>query len=57
MNLDLYQSKVNSKYKTNYELPILFFTQLVGVAYGLDARDLGLEMNIVSPRKVLAQYL
>lgn len=57
MNLDVYQSKVNSKYKTNYELPVLFFTQLVGVAYGLDTRDLGLEMNIVSPKKVLAQYL
>jgi len=57
MNLDLYQSKVNSKYKTNYELPVLFFTQLVGVAYGLDPKRLGLEMNIVSPRKVLAQYL
>ena len=57
MNLDLYQSKVNSKHKTNYELPVLFFTQLVGVAYGLDARDLGLEMNIVSPKKVLAQYV
>jgi len=57
MNLDLYQSKVNSKYKTDYELPVLFFTQLIGVAYGLDARDLGLETNIVSPRKVLAQYL
>ncbi|MFB0546203.1 MAG: CoB--CoM heterodisulfide reductase iron-sulfur subunit B family protein [Anaerolineae bacterium] len=57
MNLDLYQSKVNSKYKTNYELPVLFFTQLVGVACGLDPKGLGLEMNIVSPRKVLAQYL
>ncbi len=57
MNLDLYQSKVNSKYKTNYKLPVLFFTQLVGVAYGLDPKGLGLEMNIVSPKKVLAQYL
>ncbi len=57
MNLDLYQSKVNSKHKTNYELPVLFLTQLIGVAYGLNARDLGLEMNIVSPSKVLAPYL
>lgn len=57
MNLDLYQSKVNSKYKTNYQFPILFFTQLVGVAYGLAPRSLGLEMNIVSPKRVLAQYL
>jgi len=57
MNLDLYQSKVNSKYKTNYQLPVLFFTQLVGVACGLDPKGLGLEMNIVSPKKVLAQYM
>jgi heterodisulfide reductase subunit B len=57
MNLDLYQSKVNSKYKTSYQFPILFFTQLVGVAYGLDTRDLGLEMNIISPKQVLAKYL
>jgi heterodisulfide reductase subunit B len=57
MNLDLYQSKVNSKYKTNYQFPVLFFTQLVGVAYGLAPKVLGLEMNIVPPKKVLAQYL
>jgi heterodisulfide reductase subunit B len=57
INLDLYQSKINSKYKTNYQLPILFFTQLVGVACGLDPKGLGFEMNIVSPKKVLAQYL
>jgi heterodisulfide reductase subunit B len=57
MNLDLYQGKVNSKYKTNHELPVLFFTQLVGLAFGLSSKGLGLEMNIVSPRKILTQYL
>ena len=57
MNLDLYQSKVNAKYKTNYKLPILFFTQLVGLAYGLGASDLGLETNIVSPKEALTNYL
>lgn len=56
MNIDLYQSKVNRKFKTNYELPVLFLTQLVGVAYGLDTKDLGLETNVVSPQKLLAQY-
>jgi len=27
-NLDAYQSRVNRKFKTNYKLPVLFFTQL-----------------------------
>ena len=56
-NLDAYQSRVNSKFKTNYNLPILFFTQLMGVAFGLNSKDLGLKTNIVPPQKVLAEYL
>lgn len=56
-NLDAYQSRVNSEFKTNYGLPVLFFTQLIGIALGLAPRALGLEKNIVSPMKVLAPYL
>ena len=57
MNLDAYQSKVNSKFKTNYNLPVLFFTQLMGIAFGLNGEDVGLKTNIVPPQKVLAEYL
>ena len=56
-NLDAYQSRVNKKFKTNFNLPILFFTQLMGVAFGLGDGDLGLKTNIVPPQKVLANYL
>jgi len=56
-NLDAYQSKVNSKFKTNYKLPVLFITQLIGIALGLDSKDLGLKTSIVPPHKVLAKYL
>jgi len=57
MNLDAYQSKVNSKFNTNYNLPVLFFTQLMGIAFGLNSEDVGLKTNIVPPQKVLAEYL
>lgn len=56
-NLDVYQSKVNSKFKTNFDLPVLFVTQLIGIALGLERKSLGLEKNVVSPMKVLAPYL
>ncbi len=56
-NLDAYQSRVNSKFKTNYHLPILFFTQLIGVALGLNEKELGLKTNVVPVEKVLAKYL
>ena len=52
-NLDAYQSKVNSKFKTNYNLPVLFITQLIGIALGVDPISLGLNTNIVSPSRLL----
>ena len=56
MNLDAYQSQVNKKYKTNYKLPILFTTQLMGFALGLGEADMGFNTNIVSASGVLAKY-
>jgi len=57
INLDAYQSQVNSKFKTHYHLPVLFLTQLIGVALGITTNVLGLQRNIVSPMRVLAPYL
>ena len=57
INLDAYQSQVNSRFKTNYNLPVLFVTQLVGVALGIKPDALALSRNIVSPMRVLAPYL
>jgi heterodisulfide reductase subunit B len=56
-NLDAYQSRVNKKFKTNFNLPILFFTQLMGVAFGLSDEDLMLKTSIVPAERVLAKYL
>lgn len=55
INLDAFQSKVNSKFKTDYNLPVLFVTQLIGLALGIGAESLGLNTNIVSPDRVLDQ--
>jgi len=54
-NLDAYQAMVNSKFKTRYNLPILFFTQLLGVAMGIEPKSLALSRNIVSPSELLDQ--
>jgi heterodisulfide reductase subunit B len=52
-NLDAYQSRVNARFKTSYKLPVLFITQLIGLALGIEAKSLGMNTNIVSPREVL----
>jgi heterodisulfide reductase subunit B len=57
LNMDAYQTLVNKKYKTDYKLPVLFFTQLMGVAYGLDEKELGLKTSIVPVKKALARFI
>lgn len=45
-NLDAYQFKVNSAFGTSYHVPVLFFTQLIGLALGIDEKQLGLDMGL-----------
>jgi heterodisulfide reductase subunit B len=47
LNLDAYQGRVNNFFNTAFELPILFFTQLLGVALGIDAERLGFGKEFV----------
>lgn len=55
LNLDGYQGQVNQAKGARFELPVLYFTQLLGLALGLRARDLGLGREIVSARTALAK--
>ncbi len=56
-NLDVYQRLASKKFKKNYNLPVMFFTQLMGVAFGLDEKDLKLKTCIVPVGEILANYL
>ena len=48
MNLDGYQGETNNFFDTNYKMPVLFFTQLMGVAFGKDPKKLGFGRELVS---------
>ncbi len=51
MNLDLRQGQINSANKTNHAMPIFYYTQLIGMALGLDEADLGMKKLCVDPGK------
>lgn len=55
LNLDAYQPQVNRHFKTNYRIPVLHFTQMIGLAIGLEPRTLGIGKEFVSARKALAK--
>jgi len=53
MNLDLRQNQAARAKKETFRMPIFYFTQLMGLAFGLPQKELGLEMLSVSPKRAL----
>ena len=55
VNLDARQQQTGEEYGQDYHLPILYFTQLMGLAFGLDEAALGLDKHSVSPKPLLRE--
>jgi heterodisulfide reductase subunit B len=55
LNLDAYQKNVNNHFGTNYRIPVLYFTQLIGLALGISTKELGFGKELVDARPTLAK--
>jgi heterodisulfide reductase subunit B2 len=53
--LDGKQKAVESKYNIKIDLPVIYFTQLIGLAMGIDPKELGLSKHFVSTDKLMAK--
>jgi len=47
MNMETYQDSVNKKFGTNYKIPTLYFTQLLGLAFGFSRKTLGVDEELI----------
>lgn len=54
VNLEVYQNQVNREFGTQYSIPVMYFTQLMGVALGIKPGKLGIGKELVSGEPVLA---
>lgn len=52
MNLEAYQGEINKAFNTNYRMPILFFTQVLGLAFGFSDAELGIDKNLTDTIKL-----
>ncbi len=50
------QKSIESEFETEYNLPVLYLPQLLGLAMGYDRKELGLNMNVVKTKNLLAGY-
>ncbi len=47
MNLEGYQKKINSSFGTNYNIPVVYFSHLLGIALGIAPEKMGLDKLVV----------
>ncbi len=54
-NLELRQPDIEKKYNVSYNLPILYITEIIGLALGIKPSKLGINKHIVSPKSILTK--
>lgn len=51
-NVEVYQAEINRKQGTKLNMPVLYYSQLMTVAYGGTVKEAGLDGHIVQPKKL-----
>jgi heterodisulfide reductase subunit B len=54
-NLDTRQNEIEDKYGIQSKIPILYFTQLMGLAFGISPKKLGLNKHLVDTEPVVSR--
>ncbi len=53
MALETLQNKIMAKMDSKREIPILYFTQLMGLSFGIPPKELGLHKNMIPTNSVI----
>ncbi len=53
---DSNQKGIESEFESEYNLPVLYLPQILGTAMGFGRKELGLNMNVVKTKKLLARF-
>jgi heterodisulfide reductase subunit B2 len=53
---DSNQKGIEAQFNLAYNLPVLYLTQILGIAMGMDRKELGLNLNVVKTKDVLAKF-
>ncbi len=51
-NVEIYQSEINKKQGTKFNMPVVYYTQLMSIAYGASAAQAGLGGQLIKAEKL-----
>lgn len=52
MNTEVYQDQINAKYGTKFNIPVVYYSQLMSVAYGGSAKEAGLDGQVIKAKRL-----
>jgi len=52
MNLEAYQAKINERFNLHHRMPIVYFSQLVGLALGIEPAKLGFDTLLIEAKNL-----
>lgn len=52
VNVEIYQDDINAKFGSNFNMPVVYYSQLISVAYGRNAEDSALDGQIIKAKKL-----
>ncbi len=52
MNVEVYQGQINRKYRTKFNMPVVYYSTMMAVAYGKDGKEAALDGQIIRAKKL-----
>jgi heterodisulfide reductase subunit B len=53
INLDMRQGDINETKNRDYNLPVVYITQLLGLCLGVSPKKLGMNKCVISPKPII----
>ncbi len=50
------QLELKTKFKEVYNIPVVHYPQILGLAMGMSAKEVGLDMNKIKPKKIIEAF-
>ncbi|MCP4076049.1 MAG: heterodisulfide reductase [Gammaproteobacteria bacterium] len=51
-NVEIYQDEINARYNSKFEMPVVYYSQLISVAYGRNSKDAALDGQLIKAKKL-----
>nr|VFK51147.1 MAG: heterodisulfide reductase subunit B [Candidatus Kentron sp. TUN]VFK51344.1 MAG: heterodisulfide reductase subunit B [Candidatus Kentron sp. TUN]VFK54471.1 MAG: heterodisulfide reductase subunit B [Candidatus Kentron sp. TUN] len=52
MNVEIYQDQINEQYKTDFKMPVVYYSTMMAVAFGKSAREAALDGQVIRASKL-----